>query len=153
MRLSEIRGLRWREIDLNAKRITLPETRAKNKSERIIPLPEHVAAMLAEHGRVRRFDTDLLFPGRDSADGIKPLKFRTVYETALKIAKLDGVNFHTLRHTALSVAAMSGANTRELMDYGGHKSVATSARYQHLAADHVADLAERVSRQMFWTER
>lgn len=149
MRRSEIRFLRWSEVNLKARRITLPPERSKNGRERVVPLSKQAAELLTQHGRVRRIDSDYVFPGQESASGIEPLDFRNEFEKAVKAAGLKDVSFHTLRHTALSVAAMAGANTRELMDFGGHLSVATSARYQHLAAEHVADLAERVSAEVF----
>ena len=144
MRLSEIRFLRWSEVNFDRRVINLPAERSKNRRARVVPLARQLCEILREHGRVRRLDTDLVFPGRETVDEIEPLNFRNAFEKAIKASNLDGVTFHTLRHTALSVAAMKGANTRELMDFGGHLSVQTSARYQHLAAEHVADIAERV---------
>jgi integrase len=45
-RRDEIGGLRWSEIDFDAKTITLPGARTKNKSEHVVPLSDRVLAIL-----------------------------------------------------------------------------------------------------------
>ncbi len=61
MRKSELMGLTWQDVDLQQGRITLYET--KNGEIRVVPLAGPALALLKEHGKVRRLDTPLLFPG------------------------------------------------------------------------------------------
>ena len=50
-RRDEIGGLRWSEVDLYAKTITLPPARTKNRREHVIPLSKQAFAILAAQPR------------------------------------------------------------------------------------------------------
>jgi integrase len=58
-RRDEIASLRWSEIDLEERIITLPPARTKNKREHIVPLGVPVVAILK--ARKRLLDRDLVF--------------------------------------------------------------------------------------------
>ena len=58
-RRDEIGALRWSEIDLEAKTITLPAARTKNHTEHVIPLPNSAIAVLKEIPR--RAERDYVF--------------------------------------------------------------------------------------------
>jgi len=64
--------LTWKDVDLQAGRITLHET--KNNERRVVPLTSPALALLCEHAKVRRIDTDRLFPSK--ADPSKPITLR-----------------------------------------------------------------------------
>jgi integrase len=59
-RQAEIMGLRWRQIDLKRRLITLPKT--KNGDQRALPLVGEALAILTERAKVRCIDDDRLFP-------------------------------------------------------------------------------------------
>jgi integrase len=62
MRRGEILTLRWPQVELARNRLTLLHT--KNGDRRAIPLAGLARELIAEHSRVRRLDTDLVFPGK-----------------------------------------------------------------------------------------
>jgi len=148
-RQQEILGLRWPQIDLARKVATLHET--KNGERRVLPLAGPALELLKARAKVRRLDTDLVFPGRKrQADGsIKPVDLRTPFETALKVAGVEGFRWHDLRHTAASYLAMNGASLAEIAEVLGHKSLAMVKRYAHLSDAHVAGVVERMNARMF----
>jgi integrase len=61
MRKGEIVTLRWPQVDLGRAVITLHET--KNGERRAVPLGTHVLGELRALSKIRRIDTDLVFPG------------------------------------------------------------------------------------------
>ena len=58
-RREEIGSLRWSEIDLAGRTLTIPRERAKNGIEHIVPLPD--AALSILRGIRRREDRDYVF--------------------------------------------------------------------------------------------
>jgi site-specific recombinase XerC len=55
------------------------------------------------------------------------------------------VRFHDLRHTYASHFMMSGGNILALQKLLGHYDVSVTMKYAHLAPDHLATEAARVS--------
>jgi integrase len=120
---------------------TLHET--KNGEHRVLPLAGPAPDLLRERSRVRRIDTDLVFPGRLHPN--KPVDLRTPFETALKVARTEDFHWHDLRHTAASYLAMNGASLAEIAEVLGHKTLAMVKRYAHLSAAHTAGVVERMN--------
>lgn len=155
-RRQEIIGLSWREVDLKRGRVTLPDTRTKNGEPRVLPLTHHALALLRERVKVRRIDTDLIFPARDryrrlraATAPLPPADLRTPFETALKRSGITGFRWHDLRHTAASYLAMNGATLAEIAEILGHKTLAMVKRYSHLSEAHTAGVVEKMNRAMF----
>lgn len=149
MRNGELMSLSWKDVDLKAGRIVLHET--KNGERRVVPLAGPALSLLKEHAKVRRLDTDLLFPAnKKQEDGtIRPIDLRTPWETALKRAGITDFHWHDLRHTAASYLAMNGASLAEIAEILGHKTLAMVKRYAHLSEAHTASVVERMNRAMF----
>ena len=115
-RHGELFNLRWPDVDMTRKVAILHET--KNGERRVLPLTGPAAAILAERAKVRRLDTDLVFPARKKQrDGtVKPLDIRAPWETALKVAEIEDFRWHDLRHSAASYLAMNGASLAEIAE-------------------------------------
>ncbi|WP_322629585.1 site-specific integrase [Halothiobacillus sp.] len=149
-RRGEIIGLRWRDVDMTRKSITLHDT--KNGETRAVPLVGVALDAMREWGKVRPLAADtLVFPGRSARTKDKPLIFETQWQSALKRAGIEGFRFHDLRHTAASYLAMNGAGLREIADILGHKTLAMVQRYSHLTQDHKIATVERMAAAMFGT--
>lgn len=142
-RKSEILNLRWPDVDTAKGQIILHET--KNGERRTIPLTGHALAMVNTHKKVRRIDTDMLFP---SIKGDKPYEIKKSWEAAIKQAGIKDFRFHDLRHSAASYLAMNGASLAEIADVLGHKTLQMVKRYAHLSEAHtnsvVASMNERI---------
>lgn len=140
-RAQEVLGLRWGKVDLNRKVATLHET--KNGEVRVLSLAGQALDLLRERAKVRRLDTDLVFPGRRKPD--KPVDLRTPFETALKTAGITDFHWHDLRHTTASYLAMNGASLAEIAEVLGHKTLSMVKRYSHLSEAHTASVVERMN--------
>lgn len=140
-RQQEILGLRWGQVDLGRRVATLHET--KSGERRVLPLAGPALELLRERSKVRRLDTDLVFPGRGRPG--KPVDLRTPFQTALKRAAIVDFHWHDLRHTAASYLAMNGASLAEIAEVLGHKTLAMVKRYAHLSEAHTASVVERMN--------
>ena len=116
----------------------------KNGDKRSVPLIGLARELMVAHGKVRRLDTDLVFPGLNPQ---KPIDITKPWETALRKAGLTDFRFHDLRHTSASYLAMSGASLIEIANVLGHRTLAMVRRYSHLSAPHTASIVERMNSQ------
>jgi integrase len=157
MRQGEILGLYWRDpkhppehrawgvVDVPGGRIVLHLT--KNGERRVVPLVGHALECVKELAKVRRLDTDLLFPSK--ADSNEPIDLRQPWEKALEKAEIHDFRFHDLRHSAASYLAMNGASLAEIAETLGHKTLQMVKRYSHLSEAHTASVVERMNAKIF----
>jgi len=87
-RRGEILSIRFNQIDLERGTITFFET--KNNEIRVVPLVEHALEVVKEMIKVRRIDTDLLFPGKDPK---KPIDIRHPWKAAVKKSRNQRLSF------------------------------------------------------------
>ena len=145
MRQGELMGLKWQDVNLKDGFIILHET--KNGERRRVPLAGHGLELLREHAKVRRLDTDLLFPGTIHAN--KPIDLRKPFENALQAAQIADFHWHDLRHCTASYLAMNGASLAEIAEVLGHKTLAMVKRYAHLSDGHVSNVVASMNAKIF----
>jgi len=106
MRAGEQFGIKWEQVALDRKIITLPKT--KNGTARHIPLNAIALSAL----RVLKTDAKgHVFPGaRIEGEGLQGS--RGWFNTALKEAKILGYTWHCNRHTFASRLVMAGVDIR-----------------------------------------
>ena len=143
-RRMELLGLRWEQVDLNRKVITLYET--KNGEIRALPLVNHAHELMKERAKVRRIDTTLVFP---DAKTDKPVLLRAPFDNALARAGILNFHWHDLRHSCASYLAMNGASLAEIAEVLGHKTLAMVKRYAHLSHAHTSKVVERMNQRIF----
>ena len=147
MRLSEQFTLEWSQIDFALKMIHLDRT--KNGSDRHIPLNSTTLAALNRlKSRAPKGCPYVFLTLRRDADG-NPVRIktpRTWYEDVIAESKLKDVTWHVCRHTFISRLVMAGVDLRTVMELAGHKSMAMTIRYAHLAPEHTASAIERIAR-------
>jgi len=150
MRQGEILNLRWSDVDLDTGRIILHET--KNGERRVVPLLGRALELLKvldqerREQKVRRIDTELLFPGRNPKT---PVFIRAPWLEAVKAAGIEDLKFHDLRHSAASYLLMSGASLGEIAELLGHKTLQMVKRYSHLSESHAAGVVARMNARIF----
>lgn len=145
MRASEVFGLTWDRLDLKRGRILLEET--KNGERRVLPLTGLAHELLTRHSKVRRLDTNLVWPSR--RDSSRPVSHRNVWLQALKAAEIEDFRFHDLRYSAASYMLMNRASIAELAEVLGHKALQMVKRYSHLSESHARGIVERMNKAVF----
>ena len=145
MRQAELMGLKWPVVNLKDGFLILHET--KNGDRRRVPLSGLALALLQEHAKVRRLDTNLMFPGNVHKD--KPIDLRKPFETALKAAEITDFHWHDLRHCTASYLAMNGASLAEIAEVLGHKTLSMVKRYAHLSDGHVSNVVASMNAKIF----
>jgi integrase len=161
-RKGEILGLRWSQIDFKRRAITLNHGETKNNVGRALPLSGEVVKLLQARNKVRKIDDDRLFP---PAENCQELELREPWKAALVLAGIDvreatrkgrvkagsppvmtsDFRWHDLRHTAASYLTMAGVSAIEIARVLGHKTLAMSLRYSHLAPNRVTELGDRLA--------
>jgi integrase len=77
-----------------------------------------------------------------------PLAYiRKAWRGVLNAALVEAFRFHDLRHTFTSNLVMAGVNLNTVRELLGHKSVAMTLRYAHLAPEHKAAAGETLVRR------
>ena len=167
MRLGELLGLMWGDVDWERKQISIHrqpklvrETKndfgpLKSKSsERTIRLANILMDALREH-RERQFvemkvfesdwnDIDLVFPN-ERGNAMLRCSATKIHKTMLKRAELPYIRFHDLRHTAVSLMLQNGVPIVEVSKYIGHARVSiTLDTYGHLAPSWHSQAAEKM---------
>ncbi len=143
-RKMEIMGLRWRDVDLKRNVIVLHDT--KNGERRVLPLAGVALEQMRGRSKVRRIDSDLVFPGLDPTE---PIDLRAPWEAALKQAEIEDFRWHDLRHSAASYLAMNGASLAEIAEILGHKTLQMVKRYAHLSEAHTARVVAEMNKKIF----
>lgn len=159
MRMGEIMGLRWGDIDLKKKvpvlhvrrsyspmfGFTEPKSAAGRRTIYITPL---LATMFQEAG-IAKSPEDLVFT---TADGqpLTPDHIRDYYffPTCAR-ADLRRIRFHDLRHTYAAMMIEIGASPKLLQEQLGHDSIDTTYRhYGHLMPSVSEGIGQRLEERM-----
>jgi integrase len=93
VRCGELTGMRWEEVDLDAKLWVIPDTRTKTGIEHKVPLSSRVVEILMERGPR---DSGLVFPG-ERAGG--PMRAQVLARVLKPLAGDDAVTVHGWRST------------------------------------------------------
>jgi integrase len=144
-RKQEILGLRWAAVDLKRGQLALLHT--KNGERRTVPVTGLALELLIAHAKVRRLDTDLVFPSFKKRQ--RPIVIEDPWHKAMTSAGIEDFRFHDLRHSTASYLAMNGASLLEIAAVLGHKTLAMVKRYAHLSEAHTRHVVADMTRRMF----
>jgi integrase len=153
MRLGEVRGLHWEDIQKDV--ITIRHNwqdmegikAPKFDSERTVPLPNAITAALKGMPRA----SALIF-GRPDGKPLCNAYFRNALNRELSLVGIPGdwlsrkdkppgyvneqrsrnISFHSLRHTYVTLGRMAGISDIEIQVLAGHKSGAMMEHYSHV---------------------
>jgi len=144
MRQAEILNLKWSNVDFERGRVILHET--KNGESRQVTIAGQALQLLNDLDKIRRLDTQLLFPGKSPK---KPINIRAAWENAVKKTGITNLRFHDLRHSCASYLAMNGASLAEIAEVLGHKTLAMVKRYAHISDTHTAGVVSKMNEKIF----
>jgi integrase len=167
LRLGEVTGLTWPDVDLTAQTVRVRQQVQATKgsvgvaplktaaSRRKLTLPVVLVAALKAH-RVRQLEERLQAGPRWAQVGdfvftmpmggiVRPNHARDVLTALLTAAGLPRVRFHTLRHTAATLLLQDGTPLFDVSRILGHAEISTTADiYGHLVDEMTAGAAARM---------
>jgi integrase len=138
-RVSEMRALEWRDVDLAANVIRLRPEISKNKDGRLLPINGELLGII-ERARQKRL---LTCPHVFHEDGQPIGSFRKAWKTACRTAGLGQIIVHDLRRSAVRNMVRAGIPERVAMSLSGHKTRSVFDRYNIVSE---ADLARATQR-------
>ncbi len=160
LRYSEIRLLRWAQLDLTALTVTVGHTKTKAGSGRVVPLNDRIATILGFWAGQfpDRLAYDYVFPQEAygaATDAFTPCShhtepkapigsWKTAWQLARKRAGLS-IRFHDLRHSACTRMLEGGVPLPVVADILGW-SPATTTKMAKLYG-HIGDAARRHAMQ------
>lgn len=122
LRVSDIRKLKWCDLQRNGKRVRIEITMQKTKEPLYLPISDEALKWLPERGEAN--DSDFIFPLTHEG---------TVNDTLQHWAKVAGItkhiSFHVARHTHATMMLTLGADLYTVSKLLGHKNIATTQIY------------------------
>lgn len=139
MRFSEIRTLRWNDINFDGGYILLHPEKTKTEQPRLIPLLPEVKDELTAFRKDRDPNSDFVFHARKKKHISRGqlADIRGDLNKAIQQAGLKNFRPHDLRHTCASYLALSGVPIRTIAEILGHSEIKTTMRYAHLDIEHL----------------
>ncbi len=142
LRQGEQFRLRWRDVDLENRLLTLEQTKAGHVQTAKLGTEE--VEILWHLGTIEQ--SDYVFTTDPKGGPANPNKFyKRHYLKIVRKLGLADVTWHTLRHTYASRLAMNRGSSYDIATGLRHSSLALVKRYAHLSPSYQADLAEKVS--------
>lgn len=122
LRVSDIRKLRWCDLQRSGERVRIEITMQKTKEPLYLPISDEALKWLPERGEAN--DSDFIFPLTHEG---------TVNDTLQHWAKVAGItkhiSFHVARHTHATMMLTLGADLYTVSKLLGHKNIATTQIY------------------------
>jgi len=165
IRLGELCALRWGNIDIEAKTMTIEGTvnRVKNTTQmedrktelilsapksrnsiRKIPIPDFLADMFRDQEYRNRAKGNFLLTGSERLPD--PRGVQRMYKRLLVNAGVQDRKFHTIRHTFVTRALESGVDVNTISEILGHSNVSTTLNiYAHSMLEHKRIAIEKMS--------
>jgi integrase len=149
LRAGEIRALRWKDIDLRARTLTVRLSRCngatstpKSGHERLIPLAEILPRELSTPKTKKRApDALVCLTAKGKPWGQTGLLHS--FKRVCKRAGLEGWRLHDLRHFFVTSLFRTGAPAPAVQMLAGHADLSTTQRYAHTSR---AELTAAVAR-------
>ncbi|MCV7230390.1 site-specific integrase [Mycolicibacterium komossense] len=170
LRRGEVAGLRWRDIDLDARTLQISSTRLRfgkhliedtpksRAGRRTLPIPDHLAATLRTTRAIQA--ADRLALGEDyEASGfvvvdeagaeLSPHALTSRWARMLKAAGVRHIRFHDARHTCGTLMHLQAVPIAVISAWLGHASKAfTMATYVHSQPDALSIAAQSFNTSM-----
>lgn len=146
MRVGEVYGLEWADINFNEQFISVQRSQCRVGSEAFVKLPKTKAGIrrididttlalhLIEMKERLEFETKYVFPNpNDPQKFLIPWNISTYLRQMCRDAGIPERNFHTLRHTHASVLLAHGTHPKIVQERLGHADVRqTLTTYSHM---------------------
>ena len=135
-RRREITGLKWSEVDLKERRLRITDSKTGAK---IVPLNSVALEVLS--AVARRPEEERVFPATRHEVGYA---VQYTWKRVRKRAGCENARLHDLRHTFVTRGLAANFTETIVGRIVGHKSAATTRRYEHLRTDPLREAVERI---------
>jgi len=126
LRLAEVAGIKWSDVDLDAGLLIVRSAVAKGGRERMIPLHARVIAELREVPERQQYGA---LCGHPDGRHLSRKTIPHIFDRWLREEAGLHISAHRLRHTFATRLLREGANLRSIQKVLGHASLATTERY------------------------
>ena len=143
LRMGELLGLRWCDVDWTAARLRVRRSFVRGqfgspkskRSSRAVPLADALARELERHFKESNYqgDEDLVFCHPRLGNPLDRSRVLKRFQAAARRAGVGRVRFHDLRHTFGTRMAAHGVPMRTLQEWMGHRDFATTLIYSDYA--------------------
>ena len=144
LRLSELAGLHWTELDFTSGLVTVT---GKGNKTRMVPLGSYAASALLEWRKVRGEFAPIEEPHVFVSNRGNPISTRTIQVRIKYWARRQGlpqqVYPHLLRHSFASHMLESSGDLRAVQELLGHADISTTQVYTHLDFQHLASVYDK----------
>lgn len=139
-RVSEMRTLEWRDVDLADHQVRLRPEESKNKRGRVLPLRGELREIFGRARQNRRAECPFVFHDEGEPIG----DFRKAWNTACKKAGVSRIIVHDLRRTAVRNMVRAGIPERVAMELSGHKTRRIFDRYNIVSDEDLNAATDRL---------
>ena len=138
-RRGELFKLRWSDVDLKNRIITIKAINSKTARKRTIGITSRLQEELEKlwEGGTKNLD-ELVF-------GIT-YTIKTAWKSLCEDAKITDLRFHDLRHTAITRMVQTKQPSAAIMKVSGHSQFVTFSRYVNPDAGIVTDIADALGK-------
>ena len=140
MRLNEIVNMKWKNVNLTTRTITVGDEEfvTKGKNQRFIPISDEAFQIFLKIQKsifMNKKIYEYVFC-KNNGDNFTGDYFSKRFKRACKAAEMDkGIHFHSLRHSFASNLAQQGVSLYVIKELLGHSSISTTEIYSHLNLD------------------
>jgi integrase len=142
LRRGELFSLKWSDVDLEDRVLTVRAENAKSGKARTVPLNETALRVLEQLPRFADFVLPNLKTGRRLVD------VKRAFGTACRRAGIKDLHFHDLRHTAATWLIEAGADLVTVAQVLGHSSIDITKKYRHPSEQMAREAVERLAQTM-----
>ena len=146
MRYTEILGLRWENVDLVKRQITIKAESSKTGKRRVVPINDTLFAELGKLKKLNSGASPFVFLYEDPKTGKRrPVKtVRRAFLMACRRACIKDLTFHDLRHTVGSRLISKGTDPVSVKNILGHSNLKTTEIYLHSNMKQMREAVERL---------
>lgn len=172
MRLGELLGLRWIDVDLQAGTLSIQQTLLKagpnplfgnaksDRSRRKVALPPVVITALTKYKAIQNqerlalgsdyVDTGLVFTRSTGHHMNTTTMSKTLFHKLLRASGVPQIRFHDIRHTHATLLLKEGVNPKIVSERLGHSGVnITLDIYSHVLPEMQQEAAKAAERSIF----